>query len=184
MIVIDIGACVGEFFKQYLDKPDVLIYAFEPLSINFKYLKDNYSDDRIKLYQIAVSNFDGESRFYKKFKVVNGRRQYDYVTCAGSSLKQDKKNVDPNVYEVVKVIKISTFVHQNKINKIDMLKIDVEGSEYDVIEDILDSKLYEITNRIHYEDHTRKLRSIRDKRDIILSRIEKLGIENKFILGK
>jgi FkbM family methyltransferase len=182
-VVIDIGACVGEFFKQYLDKPNVIIHAFEPLKVNFQYLQENYSDPRVKLYPWAVSNFDGESNFYKKFKVVNGKRQYDYVTCAGSSLKQDKKNVDPSVFEKVKVIKISTFVRQNDIKKIDVLKIDVEGSEYDVIEDVLESHLYEIADFIHYEDHTRKLRSIKAKRDTILEQINSLGIQEKFKLG-
>lgn len=180
-IIIDVGACVGKFFERYLDE-DVLIYAFEPLSVNFNHLKEKYGENKkVTLYPHAVSNFNGSANFYKKYKIVDGKRQYDYLTCAGSSLYRQKVNVDEKVFDKVRVIKLSTFVKNEKIEKIAILKIDAEGAEYDVLGDVIDSGLYKIIDKIHYEDHSYKCKVIRFARDKIRKKIEKLGIKNKFV---
>jgi FkbM family methyltransferase len=185
MIVIDIGACVGEYTDFCLNEYDVeKIYLFEPLSINYNSLVAKYKDNtKVVLYHAAVSNFDGKAPFYKKgYRQLTGEVIYEMKGNAGSSLRRDKTNVSKGVFDEVTVVKLSTFIVQNQITHIDILKIDVEGSEYDIIEDVLDSKLDGIIDKICYEDHARKVPSIKGKKFEVVNRIRDMGILGKFYL--
>ena len=51
-----------------------------------------------------------------------------------------------------------------------------------IVEDIIDSGLYERTEKILFEDHCRKIRGLSKKRDYFLKRIDDLGILKKFYL--
>ena len=185
MIIFDIGACVGLFiddsFEKYGEKIEKL-YAFEPHKKNYEELVRKYGDNKkINLYNHAVSNFDGLARLYKKCK---HHPTGDNIGNAGSSLKSDKSNVDTNAFDLVEVVRLQDFIVANEITNIDLLKIDSEGSEYDILEDILESKMYNHIQKIYFEDHGRKVPSIKAKEEIIIVEIFKLGIQEKFFLQR
>lgn len=185
MIIIDIGACVGEFTDFCLENYDVTtIYLFEPLQANYDSLVKKYSGNtKVIIYHTAISDVDGQAKFFKKgYKQKSGEILYDFAGNVGSSLRVDKTNVSKNVFETVPVMKLSTFLRENKIHWIDILKIDVEGSEYDIIQDILDSDLAKIIDKIYYEDHARKVPSIRVHKKEVVNRVRDLGILGKFYL--
>jgi len=189
MIIIDIGACVGIFIDDCIEKYGIdniqNIYAFEPHKTNYDFLVKKYeNNDKVKIYQFAVSNFEGEAPFYKKWyrDKDNIKRGYDFAGNAGSSLKNDKSNVSNNIYDTVQVKKISTFVNNEKLDKIDILKIDSEGSEYDILEDIFDNGIHMKILNIYFEDHLRKVKSIRLKKDKIMDLIKTLDIRDKFFV--
>jgi len=185
MIIVDVGACVGEFTDDCLQKYSIdAIYLFEPLLANFNSLVKKYQgNDKVHLHHAAISNFDGEAQFYKKgYKQKNGEILYDFPGNVGSSLKKDKSNVSKTVFEKVNVFKLSTFLKKENIIHIDILKLDTEGSEYDIIEDILDNKLYEVIDKIYYEDHARKVAGIREKKMKMINKVRDLGILGKFYL--
>jgi FkbM family methyltransferase len=184
MIIFDIGACVGAFTDHCLKDYEVeSIYQFEPFTPNYRFLIEKYKkDNRVKTLNLAVSNFTGEAKLYKKFKKKNGKRIYPEVGNAGSSLKSDKGNVSADEFEVVKVTSLNVFFNTHTIDKVGICKIDSEGTEYDIINDILNHELYKKMNRICYEDHTRKIRSIKKQKTKTVERIHKLGILNKFFI--
>jgi FkbM family methyltransferase len=176
MIIFDIGACVGEFIDQYINKEGVEIYAFEPLESNYEFLLEKYkNDNRIKIYPYAISNFSGNANFYIKKK--------EFVGNEGCTLKKDKTNVNSKMFNVVKVIKISDFIKDEKIDKVHIIKIDSEGSEYDIIEDLLNLNLLQNNiEKVFFEDHLRKVPSIREQRKSTIQRILELKYEDKFFV--
>jgi len=185
MIIIDIGACVGEYTDYCLTNYQVdKIYLFEPLTCNYNFLIGKYKDNnKVVIYQKAVSDFDGKARFYKKGYIQKtGETLYDFAGNVGSSLKIDKSNVSKQVFEEVQVIKLGPFINQNQITHIDILKIDTEGSEYDIISDIVETKLYAIIDKICYEDHARKVASIHEKKFKVVNKVRDMGILDKFYL--
>jgi FkbM family methyltransferase len=137
----DIGAGTGgvidkmlNFFNEHEIK-DYVIYAFEPQTHRFDVLVKKYADNsKINLYNVACSNFSGNSKLYTA------------SIPGGDSLKDTKYNVDVSKYEIVQVLKFSDWFRNNftmrgpkKKQYINIVKIDVEGSEYEVYKDIIDN---------------------------------------------
>ena len=53
-------------------------------------------------------------------------------------------------------------------NKIDILKVDVEGAEYDIIEDLLASSVAHWLNELHVEFHSRRFKEDKKPQEIRL----------------
>ena len=184
MIIFDLGTCVGSFVDFCLERYEIeVLYGFEPLNANYEFLAKKYrTNSKIVISRLAVSNFDGTAPFYKKWRKKGDKLLFDFAGNDGSSLKRLKGNVDKSKFDEVKTVKLSTFIKRQKIAHIDILKIDVEGSEYDIINDILDNNLHLNIDKIYYEDHTRKVPSIRKSKKATWSRLKKMGVVDKFYL--
>lgn len=66
--VIDIGANIGMITLEYNDILNVKHnYCFEPDKENFDYLRHNLNilNDKTTLYNFAISDFNGQSKFYR-----------------------------------------------------------------------------------------------------------------------
>lgn len=180
LIIIDIGACIGEFidwcFAQHGDKIAQII-AFEPHPTNFNHLVGKYEKDkRVHPINYAVSNFDGKSPFYFNMRGT----MTHYIGNSGSSLYNKKCDVSSE-HETVGVTKLSSFVnHIAFLNKIDILKIDAECSEFDIFTDILDNKMLDMISAIYFEDHaSEKNPWLRKQRAEVMQRMQDAGAYKK-----
>lgn len=138
IIIFDIGAFTGNSIYNFNNLFDnAMIYSFEPSQKNFKVLKKNTkSISSCRIANLAVSNKDGKIIFYennwgptsstKKISNNLNKKFYD------KRFKYLGKNEINKTYKVGSV-KIDTFVVNNKIKNIDILKIDTQGNEYDVL---------------------------------------------------
>jgi FkbM family methyltransferase len=177
MIIIDCGCCVGLFVQDAFDKygDDIeKIYGIEPLTANYEHLKEKYKDNpKVEIFNYAVSDVIGESKFYMK-----GRGQF--AGNAGCSLKADKTNVNSNAYQMVNVITLKKFMEDQNIERVDILKVDCEGSEYAIIESIIDD--LDKFDKIMYENHTHKIASIKNDRKRVEQMIKDRNVIDKFWL--
>lgn len=117
--IIDAGSNIGlsiiYFKKKY---PNSKILGFEPDRNIFKILEDNLKSLKltdVEIIEKGLSNQNGQVLFYSE----------------GSDGGRIKQETDKGTYEI-KTTKLSTFI---KDKVVDFLKIDIEGSEYDVIEE-------------------------------------------------
>ena len=118
-IVVDIGASVGPFTHSILGSNPTSVFCLEPHSELFKTLSLNLSKySNIKLINKGISNVDGTVIFNGLFNDSVGS---DYI---GNDLW--KKS------EAALGITFDTFLKENNIQKINFLKIDCEGGEYEV----------------------------------------------------
>ena len=179
MIIFDIGACIGIFIDDCLAKygGDIeMIYAFEPLFVNNDFLCEKYKDNpKVTIYSLAVGAKGGLATFYKKFDPrTDSQSGSDYVGNAGSSLKKGKYNVSSHFKTEVRVITLSKFLEvYPEIEKIDILKIDTEGSEYDILEDINTNLTDFEFGSILFEDHVGKVAGLESDRERVLTEIKK-----------
>jgi FkbM family methyltransferase len=126
--VIDAGAHKGYVAMQLaqLTGEDVAIYCFEPESTNLEYLKINVAqndyDDKVTIDSSAIAVIDGELPFFIS----------DYTH--GHSLKEDHNPSSEKVS--VPCMRIGTAMEKYKIGNIDLLKMDIEGTEYEVLFDL------------------------------------------------
>ena len=125
-VVLDVGANLG-FFSIFMgtEKPDATIYAFEPMPVNFKRLRQHQSEFPkidLHIYQEAVSGGPGTLElFYEdpdKFTDTAGVVQIR---------TEDTKKME------VKATSIMEIISRFDLKKIDFLKLDCEGSEYDIL---------------------------------------------------
>ncbi len=121
-VVVDIGANIG-IFSIILSKrfPDVTIYAFEPSLINYELLIRNIEENNItniEPYRLLV---DKDSDKETSMRYIQQR-----PGCSGVYAKEGTP-------EKVITISLDDIITRNNIKKIKYLKIDCEGSEYDII---------------------------------------------------
>ena len=125
-VVFDVGASDGSSIKDFKKLfPGSSIYSFEPFPASFgniEFLSKSYKN--VKVFQLALSDNDGFRDFY-----LNKSK-------ATSSLLKPKKTgsfMDEHaVFEKciqVQTSKLDTFLEENNIQQIDILKIDVQGGE-------------------------------------------------------
>jgi FkbM family methyltransferase len=127
-IIFDCGANIGFatiFFKWLY--PESEIYTFEPDKETFEILKKNILDNNLKnihLFNAAISNKSGEIKFFFNRRVPGSL----IMSTNPERMSQDEAIVDS--------ISLSDFIKNNNINSIDFIKMDIEGSEKESIEDL------------------------------------------------
>ncbi|MEP6674230.1 MAG: FkbM family methyltransferase [Ferruginibacter sp.] len=127
-IVLDIGAHIGLFavVAAQLSKPDGKVYAFEPAPSTNSLLKKtialNKMHHTIEPRDEAMGKENGKTTFYvSDDKADNSNSLVSY--------KEDRElhGIDINI------VTIDGFVQEKKLNRVNFMKIDVEGAEYDAI---------------------------------------------------
>lgn len=123
LTILDIGGNVG-LFSFYAYPYAKQIYCVEPskehVEVIHTMLKFNKMDDKVTVIDKAVSDKDGEATFYHN----------DNVTMY--SLRPEV-NSKPDNKETVQTIMLDTLFTQYKIDHVDFMKLDIEGSEIEVI---------------------------------------------------
>ncbi len=118
-VILDCGANIGYstiFFTNTY--PDAQIYAIEPDKNNFKFLQYNtIFYDNIHLINSAIWHSEACARLENTELGESG-----YMTV-------ETGEDDPNAFKTTTISKIMA---DNGINEIDLLKIDIEGSEKEV----------------------------------------------------
>jgi FkbM family methyltransferase len=145
--IVDAGANIGVFAKymlhQHKTKKLVLIEC-DPT--NIRDLERNFrSDDRVTIIDKAISHSKEPITFYRceSNSVISSTLPPEEIAFHGAG------TVD-TVKTTVDTITIADLV--NQLGTIDLLKIDIEGGEYDLI-DKLDERLFARINNLFIECH-------------------------------
>jgi FkbM family methyltransferase len=161
IIVIDLGACRGEFTndlnKEYKVKRAILV---EANPTNFKNLdkKENYT-----LYNKLVSDKKNETfKFYEDpNSPYNGSNKFNYFN-----------GIEHNIESIT----LEELIEENNLDYIDILKIDIEGSEYDIMPSISEEILSKI-KQITIEFHDFIDNNLKNKTENIIKRMESFGFK-------
>ena len=130
--IIDAGASIGETSYR-LSKffPKANIYAIEPFPPFFKTLsclsKDNYN---LYAHNIALSNFNGKSKLnINKSEGTNSLldSNFEYSEVFDNLLKKEDQIE-------VKCTTLDSFTEENKIEYLDIIKLDLQGYESKALE--------------------------------------------------
>ena len=121
--IFDVGAHIG-LFSLYCRalNPVAMIYAWEPENNNLKALAENVEVNKlsnIKIVPAALGDQTGEEGL-----ILSADNHNHHLAGYGDINNQ----VQP-----VKVFSLGDFCRQNKIERIALLKMDIEGGEYRII---------------------------------------------------
>lgn len=151
--VIDIGANVGLFSLYMLKKNNCKrIYAIEPTKKAFEQLSDVLKfESNTSIHKLAIHNFNDKSKIksVEDNSTISGfiDEIHNYTNC-----RMNDEEVD--------VVTLSRFMNDHNLNHVDLIKIDIEGCEYDVIDSLSDSDLLK-SDRYLIEYHLAKTKNIK-----------------------
>lgn len=179
-VIFDVGANRGQsirFFKRLF--PESTIYGFEPSARVFSVLQNNFNDKpKIKLFELALGSIPGESVLFEHpldetstMKPPNNNSDWQKTKNRLLLIKRDHQFAEV----VVKVTTIDEFCEAKSVSKIDLLKIDVEGFEFEVLKGSNKSLTNGVITAIQIERHLNDLRH--DRTPEIREFLQSLGYE-------
>lgn len=133
-VIVDIGANVG-ITSLWLNRkfPDAMIYSFEPMADNFEILQKNIAGiANIRAFNFGLGESNGEFDIYSNV---------DENNRGGFSIYQrddDNDNLGTNTASSgkIQIRNAGEVLAELGITKIDILKVDTEGAEYDILTSI------------------------------------------------
>ena len=148
-VVLDIGCNAGLFsFITLSKKRNARIYAYDPMEVNVKLLENNIKlnnglDSQIKVFKNAVTGKEQGSieLFYDD---INN----DSVIASVFENFSEHNNQST----IVDTISLAQIIKQNNLTKIDLLKLDCEGSEYPILYESSD-EIWNSINVMTIETH-------------------------------
>ena len=150
------------FFKYEFER----IFCFEPVAELHQDLVKKYHDPRITFYAMGL------------WKETCEKPIFSPGTQSGS-IFADKVNVDPRHSRVCKFVRASDWFRDHLAETDEVyVKLNCEGCEVDIIEDLLDSNEYRKITSLGVAFDVRKIPSQRHREKEIKRRLENRGYEN------
>lgn len=134
-IVLDIGGFKGEWASDLFSRYLCNISIFEPVSMLAVEIEKRFNNnDKIKVYQYGLG---GKSR-----------KERISICAESSSIfrKSDRS-------EEIKIIDIAEWITNKKIKTISLMKINIEGGEYELLERLIETNLIKIVENIQVQFH-------------------------------
>lgn len=140
--VVDIGGHIGCFtLYAAMSAPKGRVFTFEPSSKNFNILTQNILDNdfkHVKVFCQAIAKKTGKQKLYVE----------DYNTGANSLYTKSNDGKS----EIVVTTSFADFLKKEKITRINFLKLDCEGAEFDLLYSLSAKDLQKI-DKIGMEYH-------------------------------
>ena len=169
-ILIDVGAHKGETIDLFAKNFNIKkIISFEASPISFNYLQKKiislnkkYRQTEIILENLALGSENKDSEIKHLFE--SSSSTINEINHDSTYFKKKYKILNlfskKKLYETlkIKITKLSEYFNQNNLEKIDFLKIDTEGYEYEVLKGLEDKiiKVRFIMFEHHYDDMIKK----------------------------
>jgi FkbM family methyltransferase len=155
--VIDVGANKGGFIKKLLrTDQNLIIHAFEPNPTLFMELKEKFNKKSIFLNNLAVSDTVEQKTFYENIFHLTSSLEEPNLNSQHSQRKIKAFGIKPNELikntYLVNTITLSQYLYDNQFKKVDLLKIDTEGHEYECLKGLFDDLKVEV-KYIQVEEH-------------------------------
>lgn len=171
-IAIDCGANVGKFTLP-MAATGATVYAFEPNPEAFAELqKKTAAHPNIILRQAAVTTHGGTVKlFFHKWA-----KEDPVHWSTGSSLLADKNNISPDQYTEVEAVDFSAFLRDELGDgPVRLLKMDIEGAEVAVLNQLLDAGQHTRITEAYVEVHDRRSATLREPTRLLRERLQSLG---------
>jgi FkbM family methyltransferase len=153
---LDCGSRIGEsiekFFGMYDNAKDFSIFMFEPNPVCYDLLCSNPRFTKHEKMPFAVSNRNGKAKLWGCVKTN---------TSVGATLEHSKADwdkIESDDFVEVELMDLSTFIINNfSFNDYIILKLNIEGAEYDVLEGLLRSGAADKISQYYVDFHTQWL---------------------------
>jgi len=136
-LVFDVGGYFGNWSKSIFDKYNCNILIFEPIEKYYNIISNKFSNNpKVKIFNFGLSH---ESCRCK-------------ISLGGDSSSIFHAGVEN--FENIELVDINQFIHEHEIKFIDLMKLNVEGCEYHLLESLIDNNNHTKIENIQVQFHT------------------------------
>jgi FkbM family methyltransferase len=111
------------------------VYAFDPTPRSIAWVKNQFLPPEFHLQEYGIAAYDGSANFFPPENPAH---------ISHTMLQKDGAAIS------VPVKRLKTIMNELGHNHIDLLKMDIEGAEYPVLEDILDLPIKQLLVEFHH----------------------------------
>jgi FkbM family methyltransferase len=134
-VIVDAGGYYGNWSKEILDRYGSRIFILEPMKEYYNEICNKFkNNDRVSVYNYGLSSKNDEIQIW--------------VDNDSSSIYKPGKS-----QQNIQVKSINYFLEEAGISKIDLFKINIEGAEYELLEDIIEKQIQNIIENIQVQFH-------------------------------
>lgn len=133
--VFDVGGYAGEWTEKIHRKYKSNIYIFEPVNRYYKAILRKFKDQK-KIHPVHAGLGD---------RTRNERINIEGVSS--SVFKEDRQG------ERISIVDIKQFLLDQKLKKIDLLKVNIEGGEYELLERVVKTGIVKNIEVIQVQFH-------------------------------
>ena len=167
-VVFDLGGFIGQWSSDIYSRYRCKIFCFEILGDYAIKIEERFKKNQdIKIYNFGLSSKNSNVDIY---------------------LHNDGTTISPIKYQNVKiekgkVVDFVDFIQSNTIHHIDLIKINIEGAEYELLEYLVETKTVTIIDNIQVQFHNISLESKDRMRSIQseLAKTHKLTYQYQFV---
>lgn len=135
-LIFDLGSHIGFFSEWCLSlNPQVEIFSFEPMPLLFETMEERLSSyqNQIHFFNYGISSKTEKIPFsFNSQKTMQSSKFSSFLNPQGEKIE-------------VNMISLSQILEEYQISQIDLIKMDIEGMEFEVLE----SRWKEIFEKIH-----------------------------------
>ena len=120
------------FEEQISNKFNCDVYCYDPTILAKNFMKNHiYNKNKIKYFDYGIWCEDKMMKFYNQLDKEN--------IDSGGSITNLFNN---DAYDLLQCYRLETMMKKNNHDRVDVLKLDIEGAAIKVLDDILNSKIY------------------------------------------
>ncbi len=134
--IVDLGASVGLATLRLLSShPNARVVAVEADPVLIPRLRENVSGLPVTVVHAAIAAGAGERQFYRSD-----------MDSWGNSLEKTSSRQTP---VTVPTVSLAELLDANDIDDVDLLKLDIEGAEWEVFDGPVDPRVAAIVGEVH-----------------------------------
>jgi len=134
-IVFDVGGYKGEFATEISARYNATIYIFEPVKDFYNIIKSKFAkNDKIKSYHFGLAGKDQQLK-------MSLSENSSSVFLAGENS------------ETIQLKSIVDFIKEHNITQVDLIKINIEGGEYELLESLIENNCIQYFKNIQVQFH-------------------------------
>ena len=154
-----------DFDLSIIEKYGVEVFAFDPTPSSIDMLDHSKLPERFHFHPWAVTAEDGTLKFYPRLRKDGTKSDVMFTMIAEEQTRND-------VIEVP-AYSLRTIVGKLQHDRIDILKMDIEGAEYEVLEGLLESPV--LPTQLLVEFHHRFVENGLERTYDIIGRLREAG---------
>ena len=136
-LVFDVGGYEGSWSEEILKRYNPSIFVFEPVKSYFENIQSKFRHDK----KITTLNFGLSNKDSSLEVSITGDRT------------STKKEINHSVKQLIELKSIVDFLEENEINRVSLIKLNIEGSEYEVLESLIASNKIHVFDQILVQFH-------------------------------
>ena len=134
-VVLDIGGYQGQWASDLFSRYRCNIFIFEPVSLFAELIKTRFlNNNKIEIFSFGLGG--------------SSRKESIHISKDGSSIFGKSLNT-----EQIEIIDVKNWIDDHGIEKIDLIKINIEGGEYELLDRLIETGLMEIIKNIQVQFH-------------------------------